>query len=446
MNRILTTLLFTATITAQVFGQCTATSQTVSTTTTSSICLDGSTSYTVTLDGSEVGLEYVLIDTLDGSVIEGPLAGTGNPIDFNTGNLTRTTTFEVLAQTPPTAGNALRFGGGQNDFASVRDAWNFDYSQGYTMEFVFNGNTDPSNFFNSLFSIGGDFINGNARVDDLEVYFQQATTTLVVVHGRGQSSLQYGQYASPTSFTDVHIAIVFDPTLQNDQDKLKVYYDGVRQQQVNTDSQITTMIKSQQANFYVGDIKHQDFASITDVCNGTFDELRIWNHGRTEAQINANKTTCVSASEQGLAHYYRFDEGSGSVLSDETGNGRDLDIISTSGNVFWVPELVACQSDCQIPMANTVTIGDLDAPTLSLSSTVSVLDLGATGNAIVNLADLVTAAADNCSDSSALVFTSDITSFTCNDLGVNPIFVTVADESGNEATSGTVVNVRELLL
>ncbi|MFK7953470.1 MAG: LamG-like jellyroll fold domain-containing protein, partial [Ekhidna sp.] len=311
MNRILTTLLFTAAITAQTFGQCNATSQTVSTTSTSSICPDGSTSYTVTVDGSEAGFEYLLKDTLTNSVIDGPFAGTGNAIDFNTGNLTRTTTFEVLAQTPPAAGSAFNLGGGIGDFASTANAWDFDYTQGYTLEFVFNGITAPTNFYNSLFSIGGNFLNGNARNDDLEVYFQQNTQNLIVLHDRGQSSLQYNQYTSPASSTDVHIAIVFDPTLSNDPDKMKVYYDGVLQQQTNTDSQITTMTKTQGANWYVGAIKHQDFTNITDLGRGIFDEVRVWNYGRTDAEINANKASCVSASEQGLAHYYRFNTGSG---------------------------------------------------------------------------------------------------------------------------------------
>ncbi|MFK7952240.1 MAG: MBG domain-containing protein, partial [Ekhidna sp.] len=179
-----------------------------------------------------------------------------------------------------------------------------------------------------------------------------------------------------------------------------------------------------------------------------FDEVRVWNYGRTDAEINANKASCVSASEQGLAHYYRFNTGSGFTAIDETGNGRNLDIVSSVFNnpafSFWTTELITCASDCQVPMANTVTIGDLDAPTLSLSSSAFNLDLDATGNATVNLADLVIAASDNCSDSSALVFTADITSFTCDDLGTNTIFVTVTDESGNEATSGTVVNISDV--
>jgi len=447
-----TTVSHTAEIDGDIVGQTPSTvplstgitQQTVSTTATSSVCLDGNTSFTVTVDGSEVGLEYLLSDTLDGLVIDGPIAGTGNAIDFNTGNLSRTTTFEVLAQEPPTAGNALRFSGGQNDFASFRNAWNFDYSQGYTLEFVLNGNTDPQNFFNSLFSIGGDFVNGNTSIDDLEVYFQQSTRSLVVAHGRGLSNFQYNQYASPDNFTDVHIAIVFDPVQQNDEDKLRVYFDGVLQQQVNTDSQIVSMTRSQGAAWYLGDIRHTAFANLTDVCNGIFDEVRVWNYGRSASEVNANRSSCVSPSEQGLMHYYRFDEGTGFVLTDETGNGHDMDILSGTGNIFWVPELISCGADIQVSMANTVTIGDLDAPTLMVVQNLN-LDLGDSGSADLDLASAILNASDNCSDSSALEFTADKTQFNCADLGINTVVVTAKDEAGNETSSSVSINVRDLI-
>ena len=203
------------------------------------------------------------------------------------------------------------------------------------------------------------------------------------------------------------------------------------------------MSRSDRSSWYIGLNKHQDFSGLTAVCNGTFDEVRIWNNGRSVEEINSTKTGCVETNTEGLAHYYRFETGSGFIISDETGNGLDLDILSVTGNPdasFWTDGLVSCLSDNQIPMANTVTIGDLDAPTLDVVESFA-LNLDDSGTATLDLAGLVTSAADNCSDSSALVFAANKLQFTCTDLGVNMVTITVQDEAGNVTSaqvSGTV--------
>ncbi|MEQ8548060.1 MAG: LamG-like jellyroll fold domain-containing protein [Cyclobacteriaceae bacterium] len=51
--------------------------------------------------------------------------------------------------------------------------------------------------------------------------------------------------------------------------------------------------------------------------NGLIDEVRIWNDVRTAGEISANYNQAVSGSEQGLAAYYRFNEGSGTTIYDE---------------------------------------------------------------------------------------------------------------------------------
>ncbi|MEQ8240952.1 MAG: LamG-like jellyroll fold domain-containing protein [Cyclobacteriaceae bacterium] len=51
--------------------------------------------------------------------------------------------------------------------------------------------------------------------------------------------------------------------------------------------------------------------------NGLIDEVRIWNDVRTASEIGDNFDKVVSGSEQGLAAYYRFNEGSGTTIYDE---------------------------------------------------------------------------------------------------------------------------------
>ena len=60
-------------------------------------------------------------------------------------------------------------------------------------------------------------------------------------------------------------------------------------------------------------------------CNffkGRIDEVRIWNVVRSAAQINQNWNKPLAGNEPGLAAYYRFDESSGTTITDATGHGN----------------------------------------------------------------------------------------------------------------------------
>ncbi|MEM6643817.1 MAG: MBG domain-containing protein [Bacteroidota bacterium] len=411
------------------------TQQTVSTATTGSQCIDGSTAFTVTVDASETGLEYLLTNEADGSILAGPTAGTGNAIDFTTGNLSQTTTFEVLAQTPPSAGNALLLEG-DGDKGIANRTWDFDYTQGFTLEFAFNGPARPTNFFNTLFSLG------DLGQNDFELYFQQGTSTLVVGKGRGTSGAQFSQYGSPANNTDVHIAVVFDP---NASERLKVYYDGVVQTNVNNNPITNIQRTPSTARWNIGDVEQNQFSSLNAAGSGTFDEVRVWSTPRTESEILANKDGCVDNNAVGLEHYYKLDETSGTVINDAKGT-LDLSITNSNASSNWTAGSITClSSDCQVPMANTVTIGDTDVPQLATVMSLD-LELDQQGNAMLDLAAIVNAASDNCSDSTALIFTSNVTQFDCSNIGANQITITVEDEAGNQNTRSLTVNIMDTMV
>ncbi|CAL2106316.1 exported hypothetical protein [Tenacibaculum sp. 190524A02b] len=70
------------------------------------------TSAVVSIDGSQTNINYFLRDNSDNSIIEGPLAGTGNGITFATEQLSSNKTYNVIAvqdnQTLPSATNTLQ--------------------------------------------------------------------------------------------------------------------------------------------------------------------------------------------------------------------------------------------------------------------------------------------------------------------------------------------------
>lgn len=395
-------------------------------------CVDGTTAFDINLDGSVNGSTYYLIDTLDNSIVDGPVTGTGNALTFSTGILSSTKTFEVAeetAYTPIDQGSAFSFVG-NGEYAEGNGNWRFNYANGYTFEATVEGNTRPAGFHNPIFSIG------NSGDSDIEVYFQSNTNYLVVLQERNGGA-NFERYHSPAVDTKTHIAVVFAP---NGSRVISVYYNGVLQNKVdgNVNSGLGV---SNGFTFKVGEINHSTFGS-TSISDLTIDEVRVWDAPRTAATIQSLMNTCVDETSQGLMHYYRLDEGSGTVASDLSGS-LDLTLINPIANANnWTAPgsgLVNCSADVFVPISNQVTIGDLTAPTLVLKDITLTLD--ATGEATLIPADADNGSSDDCTPASELTYMADLTDFSCDDLGDNSVTITVTDKAGNAASQTITVTV-----
>ena len=66
--------------------------------------------------------------------------------------------------------------------------------------------------------------------------------------------------------------------------------------------------------------------------DGRIDEVRIWNVPREQDDIISTMDTVLSGSEPGLVAYYTFNEGSGIILEDQTGNGHSGTLV---GGPSW---------------------------------------------------------------------------------------------------------------
>ena len=56
---------------------------------------------------------------------------------------------------------------------------------------------------------------------------------------------------------------------------------------------------------------------------GQIDEVKIWNVARTQAEIQSGLYNKLTGNEQGLVAYWDFDEGTGNIAYDKTGNGHN---------------------------------------------------------------------------------------------------------------------------
>lgn len=67
--------------------------------------------------------------------------------------------------------------------------------------------------------------------------------------------------------------------------------------------------------------------------NGRYDEIRIWNIIRSDAEISANYNKSLTGNESGLVLYFRFNEGTGSSFIDASPNGNNGVLYN---NPIWI--------------------------------------------------------------------------------------------------------------
>lgn len=133
----------------------------------------------------------------------------------------------------------------------------------------------------------------------IEVTHETATQTLtLVVNTTVDGAVTYviPQYAPAIH----HIALIYDGAT------LMVMVDGVL---VVSDSRS-------------GDLAY-DSSAQTELTRGYFDELRIWHVARLTSDVALHYLRTVDPAQGGLTAYYRFDDGTGYVAADSSGNQHD---------------------------------------------------------------------------------------------------------------------------
>ncbi|SVC17304.1 uncharacterized protein METZ01_LOCUS270158, partial [marine metagenome] len=96
-----------------------------------------------------------------------------------------------------------------------------------------------------------------------------------------------------------------------------------------------TIADNDSASIYVNGTKHHEFSTpVRPELDGRFhmgyglsgrlDEIRVWNVARSESEITENMYGLLDGTEDGLAGYWRFDEGSGAESEDATANNNHI--------------------------------------------------------------------------------------------------------------------------
>jgi hypothetical protein len=236
--------------------------------------------------------------------------------------------------------NALSFVQASNQYVTVPHSASINLGANFTMEaWVYYsglGSTivDKGNY-DFLWQLGA-----NGNYNKMGFYY------------RGTSEWVYSTGFLPQN-TWTHVAI----TLQGG--VLTFYINGVAS---GTAAVATAMQDTQPMN--IG--RQQPTVCACNHFNGTMDELRLWNYARTPSQILANMNS-VPANTYGLAAYYKFDETTGTTITDASGNnntgtfvnGPTRQIPSTVPsniiNALWTP------SNTTVPSITASTFGTYTA-------------------------------------------------------------------------------------
>ncbi|MES2388976.1 MAG: LamG-like jellyroll fold domain-containing protein, partial [Bacteroidota bacterium] len=238
-------------------------------------------------------------------------AGAGYQLNFNTAI---SGTGQNVVVLPASAINSSKFTTGITYESWVKASAINDYTG------LFSVATDEGN----MFSIDLNTANNNR----IRVWYQNAAgSSNLLLPATPQVTGLAANNLFPTN-TWVHIAVTCDGS------NSKLYINGsLAYTQANTKlpSNITTTTKAS-----IGALNYNiSRYSFT----GAMDEMRIWTVARSAAEIAAYINIPVPAGTTGLLAYYKCNDGSGTTLTDASGNGNNGTLSNFTGTVWQTSTL-----------------------------------------------------------------------------------------------------------
>ncbi len=224
--------------------------------------------------------------------------------------------------------------------------------QQFTIETWFRGDGPGYGFANDGF--GAALVNKpseGAVGDSLTSWglFWSSSTQKVFAHITHQLFVQ-GTYLQSTASipmgTLAHVAMTFDGTT------LRLYINGQLDSQVATPTSVVYYSTSMPVligacNFGAG---------YSRSFQGLIDEVRIWDHARTPAEIASIPSCQHTGPQVGLLAAWEFD---GATLTDSSGHG--LTATSSGDGFSYVPQPAAVHTSCRADFncSGSVSVGDI---------------------------------------------------------------------------------------
>ncbi len=93
--------------------------------------------------------------------------------------------------------------------------------------------------------------------------------------------------------------------------------------------------------------------------HGRLNEIRVWNIARTQTQIQQNMHQEISSSSSRLVAYWKFDDGSGTTLSDDTVNSNDGTLTNMDPSTDWITGDIPPEPDTPEMMFSEICDNDV---------------------------------------------------------------------------------------
>lgn len=384
----------------------------------SAICPDGTSGTTISTASSVAGFNYFLRNSEDNAIVDGPIAGTGNALDFATGNLSGTTTFNVFAEKDRVETQTTLDFDGTNDYVDAGSD-NRGISNQITVAAWVKTSATTSQFLASKYDGSNGFL----------LYINPSGKALM--DGRGGSGGYRSSGASTTTVNDGKWHYITG-TIDLITEEWKIYVDGELENETII-SAGTTLAST--ANFNIG-------AQAGIYSTGSLSQITVWDVALDEASILANASTCPTGIETGIVAHFTFEDGSGTVLTDHSISAINGTLFNMDPATDWTMDVSpSCgEKACDLQMASEITVGDTELPTILVQDIMAQIDIN-TGDVTITPDLIDNGSSDNCSTAGNLIYSLDKANFTCEDVGENEVTLTITDESGNEATATATVTV-----
>lgn len=204
--------------------------------------------------------------------------------------------------------NYALFFDGTDDYVQVPDSNSLDLSTGLTVEAWINSNstsgprTIVSKWRDSAPRDHSFIFKDHNSNDKLRIELSKNDHN-DLADVQGATSIITGNW--------IHVAATYD------QNVVKLYYNG------NLDSSSAPKtgggnIKNSITDLLIGAVNLNGQGLGGEVFSGLIDEVRIWDHARTQLEIDQWKSLSLLGNETGLVAYWTFDEGSGQIVHDSS--------------------------------------------------------------------------------------------------------------------------------
>jgi hypothetical protein len=313
-------------------GGCSITDQTVSANPSAILC-EGTGMLQMT--ASESGVRYWMYDTDTYNIIGNEQWGNGSQLNFATPVLSSDATYGIYAEK-----TLLSPGLDFNGFNTYVDVPGLTLASNFTLESWVYVRSYAAGSYNTFFECTNDAPWFGLNDGALSLYIDGTEVAL------DPSPFPLNQW--------VHVAAVFTPGLQT------IYINGSPVATGNAASHAS------QPNLGIAG-NGSDFP-----IDGVMDEVRIWSIARTQQELTDFMPWCIG-STSGLMAYYQFNQGTGTMANDNSGNGYNGTLVNMDPVASWVSGVTNCGPSCSMFSSNTATFQVVPLTDLDLTPSVNTL-------------------------------------------------------------------------